>query len=80
MKTVAQFVYVHAEVRTVTTVASAGCRRSTVMSRDLLTERMFHGWSFNFEEQERIDLARMVSKRVGVDCVGWLLPPRAGAH
>ena len=50
------------------------------MSRDLLTERMFHGWSFNFEEQERIDLARMVSKRVGVDCVGWLLPPRAGAH
>ena len=36
------------------------------MSRDLLTERMFHGWSFNFEEQERIDLARMVSKACGL--------------
>ncbi|GAX77988.1 hypothetical protein CEUSTIGMA_g5430.t1 [Chlamydomonas eustigma] len=35
--------------------------RSTVIPRDLFVERLLHGWSYNFGEQERFDLARMVS-------------------
>ncbi len=39
-------------------------RRSTVIPRDLLVERLIHGWSFNYSDMEKAELARMVA--VGV--------------
>ena len=48
-----------------TPTAAWPCRRSTVIQRDVLVERFFKGWSFNYEQDELAELSRMV--RLGMD-------------
>eukprot|EP00955_Chlamydomonas_euryale_P094962 364904-Chlamydomonas_euryale.AAC.2 len=44
-------------------------RRSTIIPRDLFIERLWRGWSFNFPEDERAELGRMVAVGVMTEMV-----------
>lgn len=48
-------------------------RRSTVIQRDLLLERLVKGWSFTYPPEELAELARMVSD---LDQVLFLVAPK----
>lgn len=53
------------------------CRRSTVIQRDVLVERFFKGWSFNYQPEELAELSRMV--RLGKDTLRGRKPCGVGA-